>query len=75
MEEYEDYGEKARDLFRKNKQQVDMKTALKELVEALPEHIKFMGIKATLNFSFYTELQRAGFTQQEALEIVKARGM
>ena len=53
---------------------LEYRLAVDEMRDNLPYIIEYWGIESVSMKARYDELQAAGFSQQEALEIIKARG-
>lgn len=53
--------------------QVELEMMVDQLREMLPAQLQIQVINSQILFRKYTELQKAGFTKEEAMEIVKSR--
>lgn len=58
-----------------NKKDKEMEEALDYFEENVDEMIKALAIKATMQSQYYKSLKDAGFTDEQALEIVKNNEM
>lgn len=52
----------------------EFKAALDNAIRHLPDTFSYIALRASADFHYFSELKIAGFTEQQALEIVKARG-
>lgn len=48
---------------------------IEEIKHQLPIHIQAQMVKAELYFKYFQELIKQGFTETQALEIIKSRGL
>ena len=55
-------------------QKADLKALLQNLKEAWSLHIELAQLRAKLDWELYTELKKAGFTAEQALQLVIEKG-
>ena len=52
-----------------------MAKEIEKVIHDMPIHIKAQAFKASMYYKYFEQLKKEGFTEEQALEIVKARGL
>lgn len=66
--------DKAGDVLPVKPDEPDIKSLVKMFLDTWPMQIELIRIRSKLNWEFYSNLKSAGFSEEQALEIIKVKG-